>query len=110
MVIQLRLNMKTLQCSRKQPPRDTPVKITGKFSAIVEADLLKSAGTVEIDVTQVQDGYGEATIKAKAANAPTVKAGSNNDQIIVEFTAVGTMDRRCCQPTKTHGLGRFSRR
>ena len=86
-------------------PRDKPIKITGKFSP--SSGGLKEAGTVEIDVTQVQDGYGKATIKATAANAPTVKAGSNNNQIIVEFTAVGTMDSGAVSLEKPTGWGDF---
>ena len=42
-------------------PRDKPIKITGKFSP--SSGGLKEAGTVEIDVTQVQDGYGEGDNK-----------------------------------------------
>ena len=87
-------------------PADTPIKITGHFRPSPSGSL-PSAGTVEIDVTQVQDGYGEATIKATAANAPTVKAGSNNNQIIVEFTAVGTMDRGAVSLEKPTGWGDF---
>ena len=87
-------------------PADTPIKITGYFRPSPSGSL-PSAGTVEIDVTQVQDGYGEATIKATAANAPTVKAGSNNNQIIVEFTAVGTMDSGAVSLEKPTGWGDF---
>ncbi len=87
-------------------PADRPVKITGHFRPSPSGSLL-SAGTEEIDVTQVQDGYGEATIKATAANAPTVKAGSNNNQIIVEFTAVGTMDSGAVSLEKPTGWGDF---
>ncbi len=87
-------------------PADKPIKITGYFRPSPSGSL-PSAGTVEIDVTQVQDGYGEATIKATAANAPTVKAGSNNNQIIVEFTAVGTMDSGAVSLEKPTGWGDF---
>ena len=87
-------------------PADTPIKITGYFRPSPSGSL-PSAGTVEIDVTQVQDGYGEATIKATAANAPTVKAGSNNNQIIVEFTAVGTMDSGAVSLEKPSSWGDF---
>ena len=87
-------------------PADKPIKITGHFRPSPSGSF-PSAGTVEIDVTQVQDGYGEATIKATAANAPTVKAGSNNNQIIVEFTAVGTMDSGAVSLQKPTGWGDF---
>ena len=87
-------------------PADEPIKITGHFRPSPSGSFL-SAGTVEIDVTQVQDGYGEATIKATAANAPTVKAGSNNNQIIVEFTAVGTMDSGAVSLEKPSSWGDF---
>ena len=84
---------------------DRPVEIKGNFSPSPSGSY--KAGMVEIDVTQVQDGYGEATIEAKAANAPTVKAGSNNDQIIVEFTAAGTMDGGAVSLQKPTGWGDF---
>ena len=87
-------------------PADKPVEIKGKFQPSPSGSD-PSAGTVEIDVTQVQDGYGEATIRATAANAATVKAGSNNNEIIVEFTAVGTMDGGAVSLQKPPGWGDF---
>ena len=73
-------------------PDDKPIEIPGRFWTSFPFDKLRSAGNVDVEVTQVIDGYGTATIKAAAANAATVKAGSGNNIIQVEFTAVGTMD------------------
>ena len=49
-----------------------------------------SAGSVQIDVTNAEDGTGSATISANNSNS--VRAGSANNEIVVVFMAAGTMD------------------
>ena len=105
LVRQLTITYENFTMQSTATSTDNPIKIIGKFSP--SSGGLKEAGTVTVDVTQVEDGYGEATIKATAANAPTVKAGSNNNQIIVEFTAVGTMDGGAVSLQKPTGWGIF---
>ena len=46
-----------------------------------------NAGAVEVEITNAKDGYGTATISPES-----VKAGSNDKEITVEFKAAGTMD------------------
>ena len=46
-----------------------------------------NAGAVDIEITNAADGYGTATISPSS-----VKAGSDDQEITVDFKAVGTMD------------------
>ena len=88
-------------------PDDKPIEIPGRFWTSSPLNKLRSAGNVDVEVTQVLDGYGTATIKAAAANAATVKAGSDNNIIQVEFTAVGTMDGGAVSLERPAGWGGF---
>ena len=86
---------------------DKPVVVNGYFWTSSPLSKRRSAGTVEIEVTQVKDGYGTATVKAAAANDATVKAGSDDNVIQVEFTAVGTMDGGAVSLEKPKDWGDF---
>ena len=66
---------------------DEPETIDGFFWTSGSRGRGYSAGKVEVEVTNVADGYGTATIKPKE-----VSAGSNDQEITVDFTAVGSMD------------------
>ena len=89
-------------------PDGKPLEITGRFwtSSPIRGSGY-SAGTAEVEVTQVLDSYGEATITASAANGPTVKAGSDNNIIHVEYTGDGTMDGGAVSLQKPTGWGNF---
>ena len=86
---------------------DKPVEVQGYFWTSSPLSKRRSAGIVEIEVTQVEDGYGTATIEAAAANDATVKAGSDNNIIQVEFTAVGTMDGGAVSLERAERWGAF---
>ena len=88
-------------------PDDKPIEIAGRFWTSTPLNKLRSAGNVEVEVTQVLDGYGTATIKAAAANAANVKAGSGDNIIQVEFTADGTMDGGAVSLEKPENWGGF---
>ena len=66
---------------------DKPEKITGYFWTSGSRGRGYNAGAVEVEITNVADGYGTATIEPSS-----VSAGSNNEEITVDFTAAGTMD------------------
>ena len=66
---------------------DKPETITGYFWTSGSRGRGYSAGAVEVEVTNVADGYGTATIEPKE-----VSAGSNDQEITVEFKAAGSMD------------------
>ena len=71
------------------------VEVFGSFQASSTSPV-RSAGSVEIDITNVADGAGTATITADDATSETdaqsVRAGSTKNQITATFTAVGTMN------------------
>ena len=52
----------------------------------------RDAGTLDIEVLNVRDGSGEATITTGRTPRHSVKAGSVDNEITVEFTAAGTMN------------------
>ena len=52
----------------------------------------RGAGIVEIDIANVEDGSGTATVASRSGDPNTVRGGSQDDRIIVTFRAVGTMD------------------
>ena len=66
---------------------DKPVKITGYFWTSGTRGRGYSAGSVEVEITNVGDGYGTATIKP-----PSVRAGSDTEEITVDYTVAGSMD------------------
>ena len=66
---------------------DKPEKIDGYFWTSRFSWRGYNAGTVEIEVTNAADGYGNATISPSE-----VSAGSIDEEITIDFTAVGTMD------------------
>ena len=67
---------------------DKPEKITGYFWASGTRGRGYSAGTVEVEITNVADGYGTATIEPY----DSVKAGSDDGVITVDYTVPGSMD------------------
>ena len=71
-----------------QPNADT-VDIIGEFRTRSGASA-RRAGRVEVEVTNVADGSGSATISPSGANA-TARAGSIDNRIVITFTAAGTM-------------------
>ena len=85
---------------------DDPVEITGRFWTSTQSGSGYSAGTVNVKVTQVLDGYGTATIESAGGDAE-VKAGGDDNEIQVEFTAVGTMDGGAVSFEKATGWGDF---
>ena len=67
---------------------DKPLTITGYFwTSSPIRGRGHNAGAVEVEITNAADGYGTATISPSS-----VKAGSDDNEITVDFTAVGTMD------------------
>ena len=60
----------------------------------------KNAGTVEVEIGNAPDGYGTATIRPNS-----VKAGSNDKKIIVEYTVPGTMDGGVVRLSIPNGWG-----
>ena len=66
---------------------DKPEKIDGYFWTSGSRGRGYNAGAVEIEISNVKDGYGNATISHKE-----VSAGSTDQEIMVDFTAVGSMD------------------
>ena len=66
---------------------DKPEKITGYFWASGTRGRGYSAGAVDVEITNVADGYGTATI-----DPSSVKAGSDNEEITVDYTVPGSMD------------------
>ena len=67
---------------------DKPEKITGYFWASGTRGRGYSAGAVEVEITNVADGYGTATIEPY----DSVKAGSDDGEITVDYTVPGSMD------------------
>ena len=61
----------------------------------------RSAGTIWVDVTNVLDGAGSATLTSDF----TIRAGSKNNLIKVEFTGVGTMDGGAVRLTRPDDWG-----
>ena len=84
---------------------DKPEKITGYFWTSGSRGRGYNAGTVEIEITNVADGYGNATISPSS-----VSAGSVNEEITIDFTAAGTMGRRCCKACNSRRVGKSTRR
>ena len=66
---------------------DKPEKIDGYFWTSGVRGRGYSAGAVEVEVTNAADGYGKAKISHSE-----VSAGSTDEEITVDFTAVGSMD------------------
>ena len=68
------------------PSHAGTAEISGHFQASSRSSE-RSAGSVEIDITNAEDGAGTARI------TPTsVRAGSSDSEIVATFTATGTMD------------------
>ena len=66
---------------------DKPEKITGYFWTSGSRGRGYNAGTVEVEITNAADGYGNATISPSS-----VQRGAVNEEITIDFTAAGTMD------------------
>ena len=66
------------------------VDIIGEFRTRSGASP-RRAGRVEVEVTNVADGSGTATISPSGANA-TARAGSTDNTITIVYTAAGTMN------------------
>ena len=66
---------------------DKPEKITGYFWTSGTRGSGNSAGAVDVEITNVADGYGTATIEPSS-----VRAGSDNEEITVDYTVAGTME------------------
>ena len=62
----------------------------------------RDAGTIFVDVTNVEDGKGTATLSSAPA---TVRAGSKRNTITVTFTGTGTMDGGAVRFTIPEGWG-----
>ena len=65
------------------------VDIIGEFKTRSGASA-RRAGRVEVEVTNVADGSGTATISPSGSNA-TARAGSTDNTITIVYTADGTM-------------------
>ena len=61
---------------------------------------MHSAGVLRIDVTNVDDGTGEATV-----TPPSVRASSTNNLMRIVYTGAGTMDGGAVQLTIPNGWG-----
>ena len=64
-----------------------PVKIQGLFWTSGTRGRGYSAGTVDVAIGNVADGYGTATIEPSS-----IKAGSDTEKITVDYTVPGSMD------------------
>ena len=62
----------------------------------------RDAGTIWVDVANVVDGSGTATLSSSPA---TVRAGSARNTITVAFTGTGTMDGGAVRFTIPEGWG-----
>ena len=67
------------------------VDIIGEFKTFKNARS-RRAGRVEVDITNVADGSGSATISTGTSPAYTVRAGSVDNTITVVYTAAGSMN------------------
>ena len=67
---------------------DKPEKITGYFWTSGSRGRGYNAGAVEVEITNAADGYGTATIEPMTLQAQ----GVTDEEITVDFTAVGSMD------------------
>ena len=66
---------------------DEPEKIDGYFWTSGSRGRGYNAGAVEVEISNVADGYGNAVISHSS-----LSAGSTNEEITIDFTAAGTMD------------------
>ena len=83
------------------------VKINGYYWVSANSPR-RGAGTVEIELTNVADGAGTATIRANNSSAtPEVKAGSIDNTVTVEYSAAGTMDGGAISLEQPEGWGDF---
>ena len=67
------------------------VDFIGEFKASPADRLPRRAGRVEVEITNVADGSGSATISTGTSPAHTARAGSTDNKITVKFTAPGSM-------------------
>ena len=75
----------TVQSNKTEDEK--PEKIDGYFWTSGSRGRGYNAGSVGVEISNVEDGYGNATISHKE-----VSAGSTDQEIMVDFTAVGSMD------------------
>ena len=68
------------------------VDIIGEFRASPADRVDRRAGRVEVEVLNVEDGSGSATMTTGTSPPHTVRAGRIENMIRVTFTAVGTMN------------------
>ena len=73
-----------------QANAEEDIVIRGSFKASANSQA-RSAGSVKVEVTNVADGSGTATIMVSTGD-DFVQAGSIRNEIRVRFTAAGTMD------------------
>ena len=66
---------------------DKPEKIDGYFWTSGSRGRGYNAGAVEVEISNVADGYGNATISPSS-----LSAGSTDEEMTIDFTAAGTMD------------------
>ena len=72
----------------KKTEANKPEEIEGKFwPSSSRTGTGHTAGKVLVEITNVADGYGTAKI-----TPDSVRAGSDDQEITVDFTAAGTMD------------------
>ena len=72
-----------------QDSADT-VDIIGEFKTTSSARS-RRAGRVEVEVTNVADGSGSATMSTGSSPAYTARAGSTENSVTIVYKAVGTM-------------------
>ena len=68
------------------------VDIIGEFRASPADRIDRRAGRIEVEVLNVEDGSGTATMSTGTSPAYTVRAGRVHNTITVTFTAAGTMN------------------
>ena len=68
------------------------VDIIGEFRASPADRIDRRAGRVEVEVVNVEDGSGTATMSTGTSPPHTVRAGRVHNTITVTFTAAGTMN------------------
>ena len=67
------------------------VDIIANFKTSPKDRTQNKAGRVEVEVINVADGSGSATISTGTSPAHTVRAGSTDNKITITFTTPGTM-------------------
>ena len=68
------------------------VDIIGEFRASPADRIDRRAGRIEVEVLNVENGSGAATMSTGTSPAYTVRAGRVHNTITVTFTAAGTMN------------------